>query len=222
MELILISSPGEKDNEVRAIRRIFELGLSRYHLRKPDWSLDDLRRFLVDLPDECLQKTVVHRRPELLSEFPLAGYHLSSREEYFVKNFEGTLSRSFHDLDELSNCKEQLDYVFLGPIFDSISKQGYGSAFPASGLRNFFVDRRKQRITRPRVVALGGMVPDKVRVALSLGFDGVAALGGVWGSRYPQKAFMRYLTAVPSRTGEDNDSWIDRIFKQRNSLQEAK
>ncbi len=218
MELILISSPGENLNEIRSIRRIFEMGLSRFHLRKPDWSLDEIREFLNELPDDCLQRTVIHRRPEVLRDFPLAGYHLSSTEEYREKNFDGTLSRSFHDMDDLSNCEEQLDYVFLGPIFDSISKQGYQSAFPASRLRNFFVDRRKQRITRPRIVALGGMVPDKVRVALSLGFDGVAALGGVWGSRYPQKTFMRYRTAVPSRSGEGNESWIDRIFKLRANV----
>ena len=217
MELILISSPSEKANEIRSIRRIFEMGLSRFHLRKPDWSLDDIRSFLNELPDECLERTVIHRRHELLRDFPLAGYHMSSREDYREKDFEGTLSRSFHSLDELAKCDEQLDYVFLGPIFDSISKQGYQSAFPASTLRAFFTDRRKQRVKRPRIVALGGMVPDKVRAALSLGFDGVAALGGVWGSRYPQKAFMRYRTAVPSRTGEGNESWIDRIFKQRTN-----
>ena len=215
MELILISSPSEKANEIRSIRRIFEMGLSRFHLRKPDWSLDDIRSFLNELPDECLERTVIHRRHELLRDFPLAGYHMSSREDYRKMDFEGTLSRSFHSLDELAKCDEQLDYVFLGPIFDSISKQGYQSAFPASTLRTFFTDRRKQRVKRPRIVALGGMVPDKVRVALSLGFDGVSALGGVWGSRYPQKAFMRYRTAVPSRSGEGNESWIDRIFKQR-------
>ena len=52
MELILISSPSEKENEIRVIRRIFEMGLSRFHLRKPDWSLDDIRAFLNELPDE--------------------------------------------------------------------------------------------------------------------------------------------------------------------------
>ncbi len=217
MELILISSPGDKPNEVRSVKRIFEMGLSRFHLRKPDWSLDNLRKYLNEFPDEYLRRIVVHRRRELLKDFPLAGYHLSSREDYSEKDFEGSLSRSFHTLEELKESEEQLDYVFLGPIFDSISKQGYKAAFPPTKLRGYFVERRKARLKRPRIVALGGIVPDKVRVALSLGFDGVAALGGVWGSRYPQKSFMRYLTSVPSRSGEDNQSWIDRMFSMRRS-----
>lgn len=217
MELILISSPGEKPNEIRFVKRIFEMGLSRFHLRKPDWSLDDLRKYLNEFPDEYLKRIVIHRRREVLKDFPLAGYHLSSREDYFEKDFEGSLSRSFHTLEDLRESEEQLDYVFLGPIFDSISKQGYKAAFPPTRLRGYFVERRKARVKRPRIVALGGIVPDKVRVALSLGFDGVAALGGVWGSRYPQKAFMRYLTAVPSRSGEDNQSWIDRMFSMRKN-----
>ena len=217
MELILISSPGEKPNEVRFVKRIFEMGLSRFHLRKPDWTFDELRRFLNEFPDDYLQRIVIHRRKELLKDFPLAGYHLSSREDYFEKDFEGSLSRSFHTLEELRKNEEQLDYVFLGPIFDSVSKQGYKAAFPPTALRSFFVERRKARVKRPRIVALGGIVPDKVRAALSLGFDGVAALGGVWGSRFPQNAFMRYLTAVPSRSGEDNQSWIDLMFAKCRS-----
>ncbi|MBT6852500.1 MAG: thiamine phosphate synthase [Opitutae bacterium] len=211
MEVILISSPSKKKNEVSTIRRIFEMGLSRFHVRKPDWSLDEVRKFLDEFPDECIERTVIHRRPELLSEYPFAGYHLSSKEQYLAKEVDGTISRSFHQLDELITSQEKLDYVFLGPIFDSVSKQGYNSAFPASELRSFFVDRRKLRVELPRIVALGGIVPEKVRVSLSLGFDGVAALGGVWGSRYPQKAFMRYRTAIPSRSGSENSSWLEEI-----------
>jgi len=173
--------------------------------------VDELRKFLDEFPDECIERTVIHRRPELLTEYPFAGYHLSSKEQYLGKEFVGTVSRSFHHLDELITSKEKLDYAFLGPIFDSVSKQGYNSAFPASELRSFFVDRRKLRVELPRIVALGGLVPEKVRVALSLGFDGVAALGGVWGSRYPQKAFMRYRTAIPSRSGPENSSWLEEI-----------
>ena len=153
MELILISSPGEKPNEVRFVKRIFEMGLSRFHLRKPDWTFDELRRFLNEFPDDYLQRIVIHRRKELLKDFPLAGYHLSSREDYFEKDFEGSLSRSFHTLEELRKNEEQLDYVFLGPIFDSVSKQGYKAAFPPTALRSFFVERRKARVKRPRIVA---------------------------------------------------------------------
>ena len=211
MEVILISSPSKKTNEVSTIRRIFEMGLSRFHVRKPDWSVDELRNFLNEFPDECIERTVIHRRPELLAEYPFAGYHLSSKEQYWEKEVDGTISRSFHHLDELITSKEKLDYAFLGPIFDSVSKQGYNSSFPASDLRSFFVDRRKLRVELPRIVALGGIVPEKVRVALSLGFDGVAALGGVWGSRYPQNAFMRYRTANPTRSDPENSSWLEEI-----------
>jgi len=187
------------------------MGLSRFHVRKPDWSVDELRNFLNEFPDECIERTVIHRRPELLAEYPFAGYHLSSKEQYWGKEVDGTISRSFHHLHELITSNEKLDYAFLGPIFDSVSKQGYNSSFPASELRSFFVDRRKLRVELPRIVALGGIVPEKVRVALSLGFDGVAALGGVWGSRYPQKAFMRYRTAIPSRSDPENSSWLEEI-----------
>ena len=87
MEVILISSPSKKKNEVSTLRRIFEMGLARFHVRKPDWSLDELRNYLNEFPDECIERTVIHRRPELLKEYPFAGYHLSSKEQFFFGRY---------------------------------------------------------------------------------------------------------------------------------------
>ena len=196
-KLIVISSPNQKERETTLIRNLIDAGLWRFHLRKPGWSVDQLRLLLSELPEDYLSRIVVHRRKELLREFPLAGYHLSSTETYPIEQFKGSLSRSFHDLGLLENSREKLDYVFLGPIFDSVSKQGYGSAFAPAELRDFFRDRRQRPEPKPMTFALGGIIPDRVRVCLGLGFDGVAALGGIWASRSPSKKLHRYLAAYP-------------------------
>ncbi|MFP6899750.1 MAG: thiamine phosphate synthase [Opitutales bacterium] len=196
-KLIVISSPNQKDQEVSLIQDLFDAGLWRLHLRKPNWSADQMRSLLSSLAEDYLSRIVVHRRRELMEEFPLAGYHLSSTETYPTEKLPGSLSRSFHDLDPLENFREQLDYAFLGPIFDSVSKQGYASAFEPSELRSFFRKRRQRSGPHPMTFALGGIIPDRVRVCLGLGFDGVAALGGVWASRSPAKNLHRYLAAYP-------------------------
>lgn len=199
-KIVVISSPNQKDREARLIQDLLEAGLWRFHLRKPDWSADELRALLDLIPKAHMPRIVLHRRPELLAEFPLAGYHLTSKEAYPTEKMPGTLSRSFHDLNVLRTCRETLDYVFLGPIFDSISKQGYTSAFHPNDLRDFFRKQRKSDGSSPMTFALGGIAPDRVRVCLGLGFDGVAALGAIWASRSPARKLHRYIAAYP---------WID-------------
>ena len=199
--IVVISSPNYKEREAAIIEELMQAGLWRFHLRKPNWRAEELRELLDSVPEEYHPRIVLHRRRELLAEYALAGYHLTSKESYPTGKVPGTLSRSFHDLDDLRNCREQLDYTFLGPIFDSVSKQGYAAAFEPSDLRGFFRDLRQQGDSRPMTFALGGIVPDRVRVCLGLGFDGVAALGAIWASRSPSRKLHRYISAYP---------WVDK------------
>ena len=64
-----------------------------------------------------------------------------------------------------------LDYRFLSPVFDSISKPGYLSAFTEEDLRGH-VDAD--------TFALGGVTPDKLELLEQLGFGGAAMLGAAW------------------------------------------
>lgn len=59
---------------------------------------------------------------------------------------------SLHSLQELSEDLQGLDYAFLSPIFDSISKPGYTAAFDAEALRDAL-----SKATCP-IIALGGEI----------------------------------------------------------------
>ena len=61
-----------------------------------------------------------------------------------------TVSSSFHKLPQLRADWGNLDYAFLSPVYDSISKTGYGAAFEEAALREALATA-----TVP-VVALGG------------------------------------------------------------------
>ena len=80
----------------------------------------------------------------------------------------GLVSRSCHSLDELT---AEANYLFLSPIFDSISKPGYRAAFSAEELRGK-VDGR--------VFALGGVTFEQLPYIQELGFGGAAMLGAAW------------------------------------------
>ena len=65
------------------------------------------------------------------------------------------------------------DYTFFGPVFNSISKQGY-----ASSLKNDFVFPAKQN--HPKVIAIGGIDITNIQQAIDMQFNGAAALGTIW------------------------------------------
>ena len=61
-----------------------------------------------------------------------------------------TSSMSLHTLGELSEELSGLDYAFLSPVFDSISKPGYTAAFESEALREAI-----SKAACP-IIALGG------------------------------------------------------------------
>ena len=79
-------------------------------------------------------------------------------------------------MEEISKYKNDYDYLFLSPIFDSISKVGYKSGFNDEELLNASVDG----IIDERVIALGGVTFDKIPYLKELHFGGVAMIGGLY------------------------------------------
>lgn len=72
--------------------------------------------------------------------------------------------------------KRVCDYVFLSPIFDSISKEDYGAHFSAAQLRDY----SRRRIIDRKVMALGGIDLDNLKQIKDLGFGGAVLLGDIW------------------------------------------
>ena len=94
----------------------------------------------------------------------------------FARSSGLSLSYSCHSLSEVELRKPKMDYVFLSPIFDSISKRGYRSKFSLSELQK----AGAEGIIDSRVVALGGITKDKLPLLQSLHFGGAAMLGAIW------------------------------------------
>lgn len=175
MKLIVITTPYFFEGESQIISQLFQEGMERLHLRKPQGNMDELRMLLEAIPSEYHSRIVLHDHFELAIEFQLAGIHLNSRNRTKPEGFKGSISRSCHSLEEVQEYSE-LDYVFLSPLFQSISKEGYGSGFSMKVLQ----DAAFQRIINEKVVALGGISEKTIPLIRPLGFGGVAVLGAVW------------------------------------------
>ena len=187
---ILISGSSIRSGESSILSDLFEAGLERLHLRKPDSSPSEVAKLLNSVPEVYHERIVVHRFPELLKEFSLAGYHHYSGEK--LVETDGTRSRSFHKLHELRDINEPLDYGFFGPVYESISKKGYVPKVSLPELGGVLYSLKKVESPKPLIYALGGVRRRKIPELFNLGFDGVTLLGSIWGKKDPVSAFERY------------------------------
>ena len=179
MKWIVITKPEFIQNEAKYINQLFEAGIDLLHLRKPNSCMEDCERLIQEIDEKRRAQIVVHDHFELCEKYHLHGIHLNRRNHTIPKNFQGSLSRSCHSLEEVIDCKDDFDYVFLSPIFDSISKQGYQHAFSDETLNK----AAQEGIIDQKVIALGGITNEKIPQLKAWNFGGAAFLGAVWNQR---------------------------------------
>lgn len=172
--LVIITEPGFFPGEAEALRRLLGGLECRVHLRKPGSTEEDMRRLVESLPEELRPRLTLQDHLLLAPEYGAGGVHPTSRFPEIPPGWCGLVSRSCHSLDELATCRDA-DYLFLSPVFDSISKSGYSSAFSDAQLRE-----AAGRQIGPRVYALGGVRPENFPLLKEYGFGGAALLGHVW------------------------------------------
>lgn len=176
MKLILITKPTYFVEEDKIITTLFEEGLDILHLRKPNTAPVYAERLLTLIPEKYRKRIVVHGHFYLKEEYKLKGIHLNRRNPVAPENYSGHISTSCHSLEEVREKKPKFDYVFLSPIFDSISKEGYNSAFTPEQIRA----AAKSGIIDKRVISLGGINEDNILQVKDYGFGGAAVLGNLW------------------------------------------
>jgi len=98
--LIVLTYPQPIADEHKVIHQLFEQGLRTLHIYKPNASDQEIKTFISQIAPQYQKYCVMH-------------------EKY----------KKFHALTELYLCKEELEYAFLSPVFDSISKVRYKSPY---------------------------------------------------------------------------------------------
>ena len=190
MELIVISSQEVIVNEATIINGLFQLGLKRFHLRKPDWNEHQLIELLMQIDPVFHSSIALHQHHHIATRFNIKLLHypekerLNTQPEQLVHlNQQGyTLSTSVHRLSVLREVGS-FSYVFYGPVFNSISKPGYERKLP----EDFYLD--KTGITF-KVIALGGIDDSNLDKVKQMNFDGAAILGTLW--QKPHEALQTF------------------------------
>ena len=178
MDLIVISHPESFHNEEQLIVRFFQLGLQRFHLRKPAWGREQIEQLLREIPAEYYPRIVLHDQFDLAEKYHLGGIHFTAKTKVKIEqwvDFPGTKSISCHSLEELQMFDNKVDYAFLSPVFPSLSKPGYTGNLDLPKVSSFLRLQKKYS-----VVALGGVSDQTIRHCVQFGFDAVAILGAIW------------------------------------------
>ena len=184
MKLLIITRPEAVEGETAICNKLFADGLERLHLRKPSWTKQQHIDWIESILPEFRHFIVLHDHHELALHYSLGGIHLNSRNPGMPSHSIPrtlSLSRSCHSIAEVEACQDDFDYVLLSPIFDSISKQGYRSAFRRDELL------AARHLLERNVYALGGVTFERLRQVEELGFAGAAMLGAFWNRVAPQK-----------------------------------
>lgn len=176
MKLVIITTPDFFVVEHLIINALFDEGLDALHLRKPGSSAVLFERLISLIKEEYRKRIVIHDHFHLKKKYGLGGIHLNSRNPQLPDNYHGNVTCSCHSLEEVEQYKKKMKYVFLSPIFNSISKKGYSSAFDEKTLR----EAADYGIIDSKVIALGGVSSENIPLLRDYGFGGGAILGAIW------------------------------------------
>ncbi|WP_183574375.1 thiamine phosphate synthase [Mucilaginibacter sp. X5P1] len=190
MELIVISNPRPVADESIIVNNLFQSGLKYFHIRKPKSDIQTVRELINGIAPRYYDRISLHQFHEIAQEYGIKRLHYtesarvgSNQQQLQSKVDDGfILSTSIHDISILQalTC---FDYVFYGPVFNSISKPAYQSKLPA----DFKLDKIN---IKTRVMALGGVEACNLTRIKNMGFDGAAVLGILWIE--PHKAQERF------------------------------
>lgn len=175
LNIVYFTRPEFFGYEAEQIAAHFENGLQILHLRKPDASAAEYENLLRQIPEVFHERITLHDHFELADRFAVGGVHLNRRNAIYNGARRLRLSKSCHSIDELRDISK-FDYVTLSPIFNSISKAGYNSAFSHEELLQY----SKAGLINEKVYALGGVNFENMRKLEQYAFGGCAMLGAVW------------------------------------------
>ena len=195
MKLVVVTNASSIENEHEIIERMFRHGLKYLHVRKPKYSKEKMAKYLEKFSKDNRDKIIIHSHHGLALSLGLKGIHLTekARDESFNvwKKFylyriikpKLQITTSYHKLSDLKKNRQNFDYVFFSPVFDSISKEDHEPSYTLANLYDAL------NYNDLKVIALGGVNADKISVCYETRFSGVALSGYLWESGDPVEQF---------------------------------
>lgn len=179
MKYFIVTPPCNAINETAIVNYLLGEKLAVLHLRKPDYSIDQMKEYLININTSLHNKIVIHSHHELINEFNLRGIHFTHHNKKSIYNYidyNGTKSISTHSFDEINSLPTIFNYYFLSPVYRSISKSGYGIQNISIQSLTTFINQNPQK----NIVGLSGITHKNIGELNASGIFGAAILGSFW------------------------------------------
>ena len=186
---------------ISIVQRVLNVGSPAIQLRERDLSANDLlelAREVKVLTSQRDSQLVVNDRIDVALSLEEVGVHLRSNSMpvTVARRLLGPrrlLGVSAHSRDEAMRAEgEGADYVVLGPVYDTPSKQAFGSPLGLSKLEEIC------RVVHVPIIGIGGITVDRARDVRRAGAFGVAVITAILGADDVKAATCAMLDAVRS------------------------
>lgn len=179
-------------------RALAAAGPLALHLRAPGLTgaaLLALARQLQNVVTGTASRLIVNDRADVARICGAGGVHLPEQglpiaAARALLPAGATVGRSVHSAEDARRAADQgADYVFLGPIWETPSHPGRPPLGPDA-----------IAAAQPaRVIAIGGVTPERARVCREAGAYGVAAIRAVWEATSPGLVVQQILLSLGNR-----------------------
>lgn len=179
MKVYLFSYPEFFDGEAKVVSYLMAHYDFVFHLRKPNAGYKAYQEFMESIPEAFHQRIMLHGAYDLAQEYNVKGLHYSTINRSKKSNSIDKIqqSTSCHSIDEVKTIVDEYDYIFISPVFASISKEGYVGELNMLELQTYLKNNEASKL-----VALGGVNGDRIVELKGFGFQSCAILGAIWNS----------------------------------------
>ena len=186
---------------VSLLKRVLTVGAPVIQLRERDLSARDLLALAFEVQTAaapCGSRLVINDRIDVALALAGAGVHLRSNSLPLsvarrLVGDQRLLGVSAHSVGEAVQAESQgADYVVLGPVYDTPSKQAYG---PPLGLQQV---EEACRLVRIPIIGIGGVTAARARELRRAGAYGVAVITAICGAADVEAAVHAMFDAVTS------------------------
>lgn len=179
---LVTPEPGSCKNFLHELEVSLSFGIRLVQLRVKSMPLPDLRALAVDALQLCHRfgaRLLINGYADLVAAVDADGLHLTALQLHQVERrpvaAERLLSAACHDRRDIEKANRLgVDFALLGPVNETASHPG------ATALGWSHAKQLVQHAEFP-VFALGGQDPSTVPQAVASGFQGIAAISGLWG-----------------------------------------
>lgn len=189
--IIVVTAEQDIDNELQSINNLLNAGLELLHIRKYNFSDDDMYQFIKGITAAHHQRLVMHSHHHLADQFEINRLHFNEHDRNMGKQNQVSQtiirSTSVHSIDDFNRLDNQWSYALLSPMFLSISKFNYGAEHTVKQELKY---RNNQQV---QLIGLAGIYAENMISLYQDGIDGVALLGTIWNNERPLVNFKKCL-----------------------------